>query len=59
LGRSTKLSNPNKLFLKYSQNNKGGGSEMALPFYYPTFDICYISAISKVGPEVVISYSEN
>ena len=32
------------------------GSEMALFYYYPTFDICYVSVILKVGSEPVISF---
>ena len=32
------------------------GSEMALFYYYPTFDICYISAISATVQLVVISF---
>ena len=35
------------------------GSEMALFYYYPTFDICYISGIGKAILKVVISYNQN
>jgi hypothetical protein len=35
------------------------GSEMALFYYYPTFDICYVYATGKAILKVVISYFEN
>jgi hypothetical protein len=35
---------------------KGAGLEMALPFYCPTFDTCYVSKILTVGSEPVISF---
>jgi hypothetical protein len=33
------------------------GSGMALPFYSPTFDTCYLYGIPKAGSELVISFS--
>jgi hypothetical protein len=37
---------------------KGAGLEMALPFYCPTFDTCYVYATGKAILKVVISYSK-